>query len=107
VVDNRGGAGGVLGNEAVARAPKDGHTFLLGGSGSFLISSLVQPRVPYDIIRDFSPVGFIGAAPNVITVNPRVAANTMGELRDLARRSRTPLSYASPGVGTTDICWAR
>ncbi|MBR0645016.1 Bug family tripartite tricarboxylate transporter substrate binding protein [Plastoroseomonas hellenica] len=101
VVENRGGAGGILGNEVVARAPKDGHTFLLGGSGSFLISSLVQPRIPYDIIRDFTPIGFLGAAPNVITVNPGVAATTMGELRDLARGSRVPLSYASPGAGTT------
>lgn len=101
VVENRGGAGGVLGNEAVSTAPKDGYTLLLGGSGSFLISSLVQPKVPYDIIRDFAPVGFIGNAPNVITVNPKVEATTMGELRDLARRAKPPLSYASPGVGTT------
>jgi tripartite-type tricarboxylate transporter receptor subunit TctC len=101
VVDNRGGASGILGNEAAARAPADGYTILLGGSGSFLISSLVQPRVPYDIIRDFAPIGFIGNAPNVITVNPRVRARTMGELRDLARGSAQFLSYASAGVGTT------
>ena len=101
IVENRGGAGGVIGSEAVARAAKDGYTFLLGGSGSFLISSLVQPRVPYDIIRDFAPIGFIGAAPAVIAVNPRVRANTLAELRDLARNGRTPVSYASPGVGTT------
>jgi tripartite-type tricarboxylate transporter receptor subunit TctC len=101
VVENRGGAGGILGNETVSTAPRDGYTLLLGGSGSFLISSLVQPKVPYDIIRDFTPVGFIGNAPNVITVNPKVEARTMGELRDLARRARPPLSYASPGVGTT------
>jgi len=101
VVENRGGAGGILGNEVVAQAPKDGYTVLLGGSGSFLISSLVQPRVPYDIVRDFAPIGFVGNAPNVITVNPGVEARSMGELRDLARRARPPLSYASPGVGTT------
>lgn len=101
VVENRGGAGGVLGNEAVAQSPKDGYTLLLGGSGSFLISSLVQPKLSYDIIRDFAPVGFIGNAPNVITVNPKVEARGMGELRDLARRAKPPLSYASPGVGTT------
>ncbi|ONG44680.1 ABC transporter substrate-binding protein [Pseudoroseomonas deserti] len=101
VVENRGGAGGLLGNEAVATAAKDGHTLLLGGSGSFLISSLVQPKVSYDIIRDFAPIGFIGNAPNVITVNPQVEARTMPELRALARRARPPLSYASPGVGTT------
>jgi tripartite-type tricarboxylate transporter receptor subunit TctC len=101
VVENRGGAGGIPANELVARAAKEGYTFLLGGSGSFLISSLVQPRVPYDIIRDFAPIGFVGSAPNVITVHPGVAARNMAELRDLARQSRTPLSYASPGVGTT------
>lgn len=101
VVENRGGAGGVLGNEAVAQSAKDGYTVLLGGSGSFLISSLVQPRVPYDIIKDFAPIGFVGNAPNVITVNPQVEAKTMGELRDLARRAQPPLAYASPGVGTT------
>jgi tripartite-type tricarboxylate transporter receptor subunit TctC len=101
VVENRGGAGGILGNEAVATSANDGYTLLLGGSGSFLISSLVQPKVPYDIIRDFAPVGFIGNAPNVITVNPKVEARAMGELRDLARRAKPPLSYASPGVGTT------
>jgi len=101
VVENRGGAGGVLGNEAVAQSPKDGYTLLLGGSGSFLISSLVQPKLSYDIIRDFAPVGFIGNAPNVITVNPTVEARSIGELRDLARRAKPPLSYASPGVGTT------
>jgi tripartite-type tricarboxylate transporter receptor subunit TctC len=101
VVENRGGAGGILGTELVARAPKDGYTFLLGGSGSFLISSLVQPRVPYDIIRDFAPIGFIGAAPNVITVNPGVPVHSMAELRDLAKRANPPVSYASPGVGTT------
>ncbi|MES2712896.1 MAG: tripartite tricarboxylate transporter substrate binding protein [Pseudomonadota bacterium] len=101
IVENRGGAGGVIGSEAVARAPKDGYTFLLGGSGSFLISSLVQPRVPYDIIRDFAPIGFIGASPAVIAINPRVPATTMTELRALARSGGTPVSYASPGVGTT------
>lgn len=101
VIENRGGAGGVLGSEAVYQSPKDGYTILLGGSGSFLISSLVQPKVPYDIIKDFAPVGFIGNAPNVITVNPQVAARTMPELRDLARNASPPLSYASPGVGTT------
>ncbi|MDQ1079439.1 tripartite tricarboxylate transporter substrate binding protein [Pseudoroseomonas cervicalis] len=101
VVENRGGAGGVLGNEAVAQSARDGYTLLLGGSGSFLISSLVQPKLSYDIIRDFAPVGFIGNAPNVITVNPQVEARDMAGLRDLARRARPPLSYASPGVGTT------
>lgn len=101
VVENRGGAGGVIGSDLVAKADPDGYTFLLGGSGSFLISSLVQPNLPYDIIRDFAPIGFIGDAPNVITVNPRVAAKDMKELQALAKTASPPLSYATPGVGTT------
>jgi tripartite-type tricarboxylate transporter receptor subunit TctC len=101
VVENRGGAGGLLGNDIVAKAPADGYTFLLGGSGSFVISSLVQQRVPYDITKDFAPIGFIGASPNIITVHPSVQATNLAELRDVARRARPPLSYATPGVGTT------
>lgn len=101
VVENRGGAGGILGNDVVAKARPDGYTLLLAGSGSFLISSLVQPRVPYDVLADFTPVGFVGQAPNVITVNPSVPARTMAELRDVAKRANPPLTYGSPGVGTT------
>ncbi len=101
VVENRGGAGGVIGNDAVAKAAPDGHTLLLGGSGSFLISSLVQQRLPYDPVRDFAPVGYIGAAPNVICVNPRVPAATLPELQATARAAAAPMRYGSPGVGTT------
>jgi tripartite-type tricarboxylate transporter receptor subunit TctC len=100
VVENRGGAGGVIGNDIVAKAPPDGHTVLLAGSGSFLISSLVQPRLPYDPVRDFAPVGYIGASPNVICVNPRVPARNLAELRAAARAAPTPLRYGTPGVGT-------
>ncbi|MGG5807676.1 Bug family tripartite tricarboxylate transporter substrate binding protein [Falsiroseomonas sp. CW058] len=100
VVENRGGAGGVIGNDQVAKAPGDGHTLLLAGSGSFVISSLVQPRLPYDPVRDFTPVGFIGAAPNVITVNPRVAARNLAEFQAVARAAPTPMRYGTPGVGT-------
>jgi tripartite-type tricarboxylate transporter receptor subunit TctC len=101
VVENRGGAGGLIGNDIVAKAPADGYTILLAGSGSFLISSLVHARLPYDPERDFAPVGYIGAAPNVITVHPSVAAQTLGDLQRVARAARAPLRYGTPGVGTT------
>ncbi|MFC0386976.1 Bug family tripartite tricarboxylate transporter substrate binding protein [Muricoccus vinaceus] len=101
VVENRGGAGGILGNDLVAKSRPDAYTLLLAGSGSFLISSLVQPRVPYDVLADFTPVGFVGQAPNVITVNPSVPARTLAELREAALRAKPPLTYGSPGVGTT------
>jgi tripartite-type tricarboxylate transporter receptor subunit TctC len=101
VVENRGGAGGVIGNDAVAKAAPDGYTLLLAGSGSFVISSLVQPRLPYDPVKDFAPVGFVGAAPNVICVNPRVAAKDLKEFQAVAKAAPAPMRFGSPGVGTT------
>jgi len=101
VVENRGGAGGLIGNDLVAKAPADGHTLLLAGSGSFLLSSLVQPRLPYDPVRDFAPVGYVGAAPNVITVNARVPARSLADLQRVMRAAPAPLRYGTPGAGTT------
>ncbi|MFN6953415.1 MAG: Bug family tripartite tricarboxylate transporter substrate binding protein [Acetobacteraceae bacterium] len=100
VVENRGGAGGVIGNDLVAKAAPDGHTMLLAGSGSFVISSLVQPTLPYDPERDFSPVGFIGGSAGVIAINPRHPVNNLNELREYARRPDVRLTFATPGVGT-------
>jgi tripartite-type tricarboxylate transporter receptor subunit TctC len=100
VVENRGGAGGVLGNDAVAKAEPDGHTMLLAGSGSFVISSLVQARLPYDPVRDFAAIAYLGASPNVITVHPSVQATNLRELQALGRARREPLRFGTPGVGT-------
>jgi tripartite-type tricarboxylate transporter receptor subunit TctC len=100
VVENRGGAGGVLGNDAVAKAEPDGHTMLLAGSGSFVISSLVQARLPYDPVKDFSAIAYLGASPNVITVHPSVRATNLRELQALGRARREPMRFGTPGVGT-------
>lgn len=97
VVENRGGAGGILGNDLVARSRPDACTLLLAGSGSFLIASLVQPRVPYDVPADFTAAGFVGQAANVVTVNPAVPARGLAELREVALRARPPLTDGSPG----------
>ena len=101
VVENRGGAGGILGNDLVAKAAPDGLTMLLAGSGSFVISSLVHPRVPYDVANGFAPIGYLGAAPNVIAVNPQVPVRNLAELRDFARGLNPPLTFGTPGAGTT------
>ncbi|MGX9962867.1 Bug family tripartite tricarboxylate transporter substrate binding protein [Roseomonas sp. F4] len=100
VVENRGGAGGLLGNDAVAKAEPDGHTILLAGSGSFVISSLVQARLPYDPVKDFAAVAYLGASPNVITIHPSVRATNLRELQALAKARGEPLRYGTPGVGT-------
>jgi tripartite-type tricarboxylate transporter receptor subunit TctC len=101
VVENRGGAGGILGNDIVAKAPPDGTTMLLAGSGSFVISSLVHLRIPYDVVNGFAPIGHLGAAPNVIAVNPRVPVQNLAELREFARGKNPSLTFGTPGAGTT------
>jgi tripartite-type tricarboxylate transporter receptor subunit TctC len=101
VIENRGGAGGALGAEVVAKAAADGYTILLGGSGSLTINQLVRPDLPYDPATAFAPIGLMGVGPNVITVHPSVPARDLRELQAVARRARPPLAFASPGVGST------
>ncbi|MCK8785545.1 tripartite tricarboxylate transporter substrate binding protein [Roseomonas sp. NAR14] len=101
VVENRGGAGGLMGAEVVSRAAPDGYTLLLGGSGSLTINSLMNSRSPFDAATAFAPIGLIGAGDNVIVVWPGLPARSLRELQALARRSAVPLSYGSPGVGST------
>lgn len=101
VIENRGGAGGALGAEVVAKAQPDGYTILLGGSGSLTINQLVRRRLPYDPATAFAPIGLIGSGANVIVVHPSVQATTLRELQAVARAANPPLNYASPGVGST------
>lgn len=101
VIENRGGAGGVLGAEVVARAAPDGYVVLLGGSGSLTITSLVHPRLPYDVATAFAPIGLMAQGANVIVVHPSLPVRTLAELQAHARRAEPPLAYASPGVGST------
>ncbi|MBR0650924.1 tripartite tricarboxylate transporter substrate binding protein [Roseomonas terrae] len=101
VIENRGGAGGALGAEVVAKSAPDGYTLLLGGSGSLTINQLVRKRLPYDPATAFAPVGMIGSGANVIVVHPSVRATNLRELQAAARGASPPLNYASPGVGST------
>ena len=101
IIENRGGAGGMIGADMVAKAPPDGYTIVLGGSGSLTLTALVNPRVPFDAATAFAPIGLIGEGPNVIVVHPSLPVRTMRELQDYARRANPPMAYASPGVGST------
>ena len=98
IVENRGGAGGVVGHEFVANAPKDGHTLLIVS-----LAGAVNPwlyTLPYDPVKSFAPVAMLVAAPNVVTVNPGLPANNINELVALAKSKPGELQYASSGVGT-------
>jgi tripartite-type tricarboxylate transporter receptor subunit TctC len=101
IVENRVGAGGVIGTEFVARSPADGYTLLMASPSHAVLKSL-QKNVSWDPLRDFKSVAGIGVVPNVIVVHPSVPAKTMGELVQLAKKSDPPLTYATAGVGTSN-----
>jgi tripartite-type tricarboxylate transporter receptor subunit TctC len=102
VVDNRGGAAGVVGCEIVAKAAPDGYTLLLGPSGALTIQPTLSPKLPYDPRRDFEPVTQLTSGPQVIAVNPTVAAKSIPELIALAKAKPGQLNYASGGTGTAN-----
>jgi len=101
VVDNKPGAGGVVGSESVAKAPPDGYTLIMGNAGSHGINAAVYSKLPYDIQRDFAPVSQVAIAPNVMVVNPSVPANSVAEFIAYAKSQPGKLSYASGGNGSS------
>jgi tripartite-type tricarboxylate transporter receptor subunit TctC len=100
VIENRGGAGGTIATRAVAKAPPDGYTLVLGGTGTLAINPTLYASVGYDPRKDLVPVGLIATSALVIVVNPRVDAKTVPELIALARRQPGKLNFASAGVGS-------
>lgn len=101
VVENRPGAGGNIGGEVVARSPADGHTLLLCTVSTHGINPTLYPKMPYDAIKDFSPVAFVARVSNVLMVNPKLPANSMQELIALAKAQPGKLMFASSGNGTS------
>ena len=98
IVDNRPGAGGVIGSEIVARAPGDGYTLMVSSNTLIIAPSLY--RVSYDVQRDFTAIGSIASAPNLLVASPELKVKTLAELIALARRTSGGLAYGSPAVGS-------
>ena len=99
VIDNRGGGGGNIGSDLVAKAPPDGHTLLIGTVGSLTINPSLYKRMPYDPIRDLTPIAYFGSTPNILVVHPSLPVKSVRELISLARSKPGQLNYASAGTG--------
>jgi tripartite-type tricarboxylate transporter receptor subunit TctC len=99
VIDNRPGAGSILGVDLAAKAQPDGHTLILV-SVAFAINASLRRTLPYDTVRDLVPVSLVAAAPNLLVVNPTLPAASVQDLVKLAKGTKGSLNYASAGVGT-------
>ncbi len=99
VVDNRGGAGGAVGAELVAKAKPDGHTLLFATS-TFVTHAAITPRLPYDALDDFAPVAMIGRGPLLLVASRQSGARTLGELIALGKNRPDGLNYCSAGEGS-------
>lgn len=100
VVENRPGAGGTIGADAVAKAGADGYTLLLTTSSTHSIGPAINPKMPYDAVADFTPVAFVASSPQIVLVPNSSPARTLQELIAHARKNPGKLNYASSGNGT-------
>src|SRR4051812_41873908 len=100
VVENRAGAGTIIGNDAVAKSAPDGYTLLMGLS-TLAINPSMYATVPYDALRDFAPISQAVSGPNVLIVHPSVPARTVKELIALAKAKPGSLTFGSAGMGTS------
>jgi len=99
VVDNRGGANGMIGMELTARSPADGYTIMLVASG-FAVNPGLFPKVPYDTLKDFQPISLVGETPLLFVANPSVPANNVKEAIALAKNQPGRLNFGSSGNGS-------
>jgi tripartite-type tricarboxylate transporter receptor subunit TctC len=101
VMENRAGAGGNIGSDYAAKSPADGYTLLIGTIGTHAINASVYAKMPYDVIKDFTPVVFLATMTNVAIVNPATPVKSIQEFIDYAKANPGKLNFASPGNGSS------
>src|SRR5207248_3245994 len=99
-VENRPGAGNVIGIEAAARSAPDGYTLLVTAS-TIALNSVLYKKVPYDPVRDFAPITLATTAPNILVVNPKLPIKSVADLIAAAKAEPGKLTYGTPGIGTS------
>lgn len=100
VLENRGGAGGLLGSREVASAAPDGYTFLISSIGTHVIAPLTNPKAGYDPVTSFTNVAYVGGPPIVMVVHPSLGVKSLAELLAFLKKQSEPLPFVSPGPGT-------
>ncbi len=101
VVDNKPGAGGNIGADFVAKAPADGYTFVMGTVGTHSINGALYAKMPYDMVKDFTPVAHVASAPNLLVVTNELPVKTVAELIAYMKANPNKLSFGSPGIGSS------
>ncbi len=102
IVENRAGAGGIIGADVVAKSAPDGYTLLMASSSIMTNGPALYPKLPYDIVRDFAPVGRVAVVPLVIIVHPSLPVRNTKELIAIAKVQGGKLVFANAGIGTTN-----
>jgi tripartite-type tricarboxylate transporter receptor subunit TctC len=100
VIENQGAAGGLVGSAAVARSEGDGYTLVVSGIASHVIAPSIQPNAGFDPMKDFTHIAYFGGPPIVMIAHPSLGVKSLKDLLELAKKSKEPLGYVSPGAGT-------
>ena len=101
IVENRPGAGGMIGMDAVAKSAPDGHTLIIGALGPLAMNPVLYPKTPFDPVKDFAAVSLLATGPVVIAMHPSIPVRTVKGLVDLAKKRPGQLNFGSPGVGSS------
>ncbi len=101
VIDNKPGAGGNIGSDVVAKSAGDGYTLVMGTVGTHSINGALYEKMPYDMVKNFTPVSLIASAPNLLVVNNDLPVKTVPELIAYMKANPDKLSFGSPGIGTS------